>query len=267
MPQIRELAERSVPPRGTVDRRQFLQAGAAIVGATLTTGCKSSFESTAPDVHLTARPGSPSLSPVLGSSRLGLEGGRDGVVYVPNGYTPDHPWPLIVALHGAGGSGDSWSSYPQRAEEAGFVFLAPDSRGQTWDVALLGDYSLDPPFIDRALKAVFERCRIDPTHIALAGFSDGASYALSLGISNGDLFTHLAGFSPGFLAPGGPAVGKPKVFISHGTRDPILPVIRSREVIVPALRNLQYDVTFHEFDGVHEVPSEISAEAIAWAFA
>jgi phospholipase/carboxylesterase len=248
-----------------VDRRQFLHVGGTIVGAVLTSGCSSSLEVTVPEVHLTARPGTPTAAPVLGSSRLGLGSGRDGAVYVPTAYTGDRAWPLVVALHGAGGSGDSWASYPERAEQNGFVLLAPDSRGGTWDIAWAGDYSLDPPFIDRALKAVFDRCRIDPAHVVMAGFSDGASYALSLGVSNGDLFTHLIAYSPGFLSPGGPAIGKPKVYVSHGTRDPILPVIRTREIIVPTLRGLQYEVTFHEFDGGHEVPSQISAEAIGWA--
>ncbi len=30
---------------------------------------------------------------------------RDGVIYVPRGYTPDRPAPLIVMLHGAGNTG------------------------------------------------------------------------------------------------------------------------------------------------------------------
>src|SRR3712207_7974813 len=51
-----------------------------------------------------------------------------------------------------------------------------------------------------------------------AGFSDGASYALSLGIPNGDLFTHLVAFSPGFAAPDGQR-GHPRVFVGHGVDD------------------------------------------------
>jgi predicted esterase len=34
--------------------------------------------------------------------------------------------------------------------------------------------------------------------LAVSGFSDGASYALSIGPANGDLFTHVMAFSPGF---------------------------------------------------------------------
>ena len=87
---------------------------------------------------------------------------------------------------------------------------------------------------------------------------------LSLGPSNGDLFTHLIAFSPGFSSPGGPPVGKPKIFISHGIEDPVLSIVASRIEIVPVLLANGYDVTYEEFTGVHEVPPEIASLALDW---
>jgi phospholipase/carboxylesterase len=130
-----------------------------------------------------------------------------------------------------------------------------------------GFSAADVAFLDRALRHTFQRCRIDPAQIALAGFSDGASYALSLGVSNGDLFSHLVGYSPGFLNTSPPLVGEPRIFVSHGTQDPVLSVSLSRALIVPELRNAGYDVTYREFDGGHEVPAEISEEALDWFLA
>ena len=100
--------------------------------------------------------------------------------------------------------------------------------------------------------------------MALGGFSDGASYALSLGVSYGDLFSHLVGYSPGFHAPSDPIVGTPRVYISHGEQDAILPVSISRDIIVPSFRNAGYDVTYEEFAGGHELPPEISESALDW---
>jgi predicted esterase len=59
-------------------------------------------------------------------------------------------------------------------------------------------------------------------------------------------------------------VGKPLVFISHGTSDQILPIDRTSLMILPGLRQRGYDVTFHEFDGGHEVPPDIAKEGVAW---
>ena len=47
------------------------------------------------------------------------------------------------------------------------------------------------------------------------------SYALSLGLANGDLFTHVIAFSPGFITPAPPS-GRPPIFVSHGTADQVL---------------------------------------------
>jgi len=35
---------------------------------------------------------------------LGLNGTRDGLLYVPESYQPDRPAPLVLMLHGAGGT-------------------------------------------------------------------------------------------------------------------------------------------------------------------
>jgi phospholipase/carboxylesterase len=143
------------------------------------------------------------------------------------------------------------------------VLLAPDSRSTTWDLMGVG-FGPDVVFLDQALRQTFQRCRIDPERIALGGFSDGASYALSLGLSNGDLFSHLVAYSPGFLSVSGQPVGKPRIFVSHGTDDTILPVTTSRDVIVPTLRGSGYKVRYEEFLGGHEVTIGVSNLALNW---
>jgi phospholipase/carboxylesterase len=171
--------------------------------------------------------------------------------------------PLFIGLHGAGGSADNWESYHARAEARGMIFLAPHSRGSTWDV-VWSRFGPDVEFLDRAPRHTFERCRIDPERIALGGLSDGASYALSIGVSNGHLLTHLVAYSPGFLRAADPIVGKPRVYVSHGLQDHVLPVTISRDAIIPALRNAGYDVTYQEFEGGHEVPAAVSESALDW---
>ena len=212
---------------------------------------------------LRARPGTPTRQATLGRSDLGLAAGRDGILYVPQSYSPDKPAPLVILLHGAGGNAASWfGSYGTRADALGIVMLALDSRDPTWD-AIRGEFGADVAFIDAALRFVFERCAIDPRRIAVAGFSDGASYAISLGLPNGDFFTHVIAFSPGFVRDVG-WHGKPPVFVSHGTLDQVLPIQATSRVIVPGLRARGYSVEFTEFVGSHEVPSPISTKALDW---
>jgi len=82
---------------------------------------------------------------------------------------------------------------------------------------------------------------LDPERIAV-GFSDGAYYAISLGITNEDLVRHTLAFSPGFIAPAA-TVGSPCVFVSHGTHGAALPIDRCRHRLVPELKRAGYDVT------------------------
>lgn len=209
----------------------------------------------------TAPPGLPPLA--AGEHPLGLAGGRDGVVYVPSSLDAARPAPLVLCLHGANGAGiRSIVALRDAAETHALLLVAPDSRGRTWDV-LLGGYGPDVAFINRALDAVTAHFRVDPERIAAEGFSDGASYALSLAIANGDLFTHIMAFSPGFMAPPSQA-GTPRIFISHGTEDRVLPIAACSRRLHPILVRAGYDVTYREFDGPHTVPPTIATEAVAW---
>jgi predicted esterase len=133
---------------------------------------------------------------------------------------------------------------------------------QTWDV-IQSAYGPDIAFLNQALSRAFELRDLDPARVAIAGFSDGASYSLSVGLSNGDLFSAVLGFSPGFIIPG-EFTGRPRIFISHGTVDPILPIDECSRRIVPALRRSGYRVTYREFEGKHTLPPEIASEAMRW---
>jgi phospholipase/carboxylesterase len=213
--------------------------------------------------RLAARPGQRTEPGPTGLQPLGLGAGRDGLCYVPPNYASERPAPLVVMLHGAGGGARGGiDPFLTLADATGSILLAPDSRAQTWDV-IRADFGPDIAFIDRALAQTFARYAIDPARIAVEGFSDGASYALSVGLTNGDLFTHVIAFSPGFLAPGG-TEGMLRIYISHGTSDAVLPIDVCSRRIVPALRDAGYDVRYHEFDGPHTVPSEIAQEATDW---
>jgi phospholipase/carboxylesterase len=193
---------------------------------------------------------------------LGLGGSRDAQLYVPKGHVVGEPLPLLVVLHGAGARASAWfGSYGARAEAARMIVLAPDSRRTTWDL-MSGQFGLDIDFITEALDATFSMCSVDPGRIAVGGFSDGASYALSLGIANGDFFNRIVAFSPGVLAIA-EQVGRPSIFVSHATDDSVLP-IRATRGFVAALRKQGYPTEFLEFTGGHAVPASVSDAAFRW---
>lgn len=213
--------------------------------------------------RLRARPtpaaegGTPGLHP------LGLDSQRDGWLYVPGSYRADQKAPLILMLHGAGGDAEGALNILRKlADPFETIVLAVDSRAATWDI-IRSRYGPDIAFIDQALAQTFNRYAIDPTRIAIAGFSDGASYALSVGLTNGDLFTHAIAFSPGFMAPAD-QIGTPRLFISHGKWDNVLPIERCSRRLVPVLQQAGYEVRYQEFNGFHTVPAALARQALEW---
>ena len=261
------------PESRTVSRRAFLATAGAGAGALLS-ACR---DATAPDsryptARLSSRRRNPYVTPAPGLSQLSLRDSftsRDGLLYLPSGYSVKTQSPLIVALHGAGGSGYSWTSPAWLAllDEFNTVMIAPDSRSfATWDLLEGGDYGADVRFIDDALAEAFRQVNVDASRIALVGFSDGASEALGLGLLNGDLFNGVVAFSPGlFVAPF--ARGRTHVFVSHGTTDTVLSYDQDKNVLVPAIQALGVPVQFNSFVGGHVVPGDIARAGLYYALA
>jgi phospholipase/carboxylesterase len=194
---------------------------------------------------------------------LGDEPDRDGFIYVPKGYAPGTAAPLLLMFHGAGNTSMSTAYGFPLADELGILLLAPDSRDErTWD-GVLRNWGPDLEFIAQAMRLAFDRYTIDRRRVGVCGFSDGASYSLSFGISYGDQFGHVISMSPGVMQPI-EARGKPKLFISHGTADPVMPIDATSRVFVPKLKALGYDVTYREYEGRHSPSPPIVREAFEW---
>jgi phospholipase/carboxylesterase len=213
--------------------------------------------------RIVARP-SPQAGPApTGPQPLAPDMLRDGYVYVPHTYRHTCPSAVAVILHGSGGHAHHGMDTLQNlAEEFGLILVAPVSTDYTWDV-VFSRFGPDVIAVNRALEQVFSRYAVDAERIAISGFSDGASYALALGLANGDLFTHLIAFSPGFVVLG-EEVGRPRVFVSHGTRDEVLPASVCSERILARLERRAYELEYVEFEGGHRIPPEVARRAFEW---
>lgn len=219
------------------------------------------------DARLHARPDEPT-APALppGVHELtGLPGpvrprpAPAALLFVPSAPLPANP--LLVFFHGAGGTAaTSLPLVQSAAEQHGCLVLLPTSTGPTWDFIVSG-WGPDVDRIEAALAVVFHRFAV--SYSAFGGFSDGASYALSIGLANGDLARTMLAFSPGFAVPPD-RVGRPRVWISHGTDDAVLPIDRCARPIARTLTQAGYDVNYQEFAGPHTVPPDCVDRALRW---
>jgi phospholipase/carboxylesterase len=243
----------------------------ALVAASVLAACAIPSEhdaATAAAAHL-----SPPSRPAAGLCRAGEErldigSPRPALLYVPERAAKRSAEgtgsPLLLFFHGATQSPQQMLEHLRSlAEEHGVIVLAPASDGITWD-AIRGAPGIDAAATERALAATFERCAVDRRHVAIGGFSDGASYALVLGLPNGDVFTHVLAFSACIVAATETASTKPRVFLSHGRADEILPFESCGRRIDRRLRDAGFVVRFEAFAGGHEVPPPVAQAAFRW---
>jgi phospholipase/carboxylesterase len=196
-----------------------------------------------------------------GEHTLRLGEGRTARMRVTPG-PRTRPRGLILSFHGAGGSAaEGLFVFRGAWNVPGLVLLAPAALGNTWS-ALHNERDRDLATVNRALAEAWRRCRIDRRRVAVGGFSDGATYALSIGLQNGEVFRSVLALSPGGLLDVEHR-GKPRVFIAHGRGDDVLPIGRSNAA-VRTLRSSGYPVTYRRFGGGHQVTEPISRAAVRW---
>ena len=211
--------------------------------------------SVAATARLKARPGTPT-QPVLG-----LDHARDAYLSVPGGIKDGDVVPLIVMFHGKGQpANEVLGEWKRAAARHKCLVLAPSARSYTWNVEQ-GPGGPDAQFVDRAIQTVFDHFTVDSHHIAAAGFSDGGTYCLSIGLVNGDFFSDILVFSPiQYNAPN--AVGTPRIFFCNGNKDPGA-IFTNTTSMARQLKKDGYDVDFYEFNGGHWMDEDGVKKAMA----
>ena len=195
-------------------------------------------------------------------------GSRGGFsLYVPEYYTPERSWPLVVALHGGSGNGrDFLWSWLRDARSFGAILVAPTATGPTW--ALMGD-DTDTPNLARILDHVRGRWAIDERHLLLTGMSDGGTFCYVSGLQSSSPFTHLAPVAATFhplMAQIADAerLRALRIHITHGRLDWMFPVEVARQTQA-LLAAAGADVTYRELDDLsHCYPREINADILRW---
>jgi phospholipase/carboxylesterase len=200
----------------------------------------------------------------LGNDVLYGEGLRRAYIRVPPNYSPSRPAPLVILFHGASARADLLlAAFASRLDAWGAIGLAPDAVMDTWDVfEPVQLFTSDIPFVNLVLDQTFDRCAIDTTRVALLGFSDGASYAITLGLANADQLSGIVAFSPGTFSVDHPH-GTTQVFTAHGDLDPFFSAENATSIDTQ-LRARQFTVTHVEFSGGHEIPDDVADQAFSW---
>ncbi|HEX9976401.1 MAG TPA: PHB depolymerase family esterase, partial [Dehalococcoidales bacterium] len=126
----------------------------------------------------------------------GLE--RTFLVHVPPTSSTTRPMPLLIALHGGGGTGQGMVTLTQGslnslADKEGFIVVYPDGIENQWNDGREGDFTMvnreeidDVGFISTLIDHLSQKHKIDNQRIYATGISNGAmmSYRLACELSN-----------------------------------------------------------------------------------
>ena len=143
-----------------------------------------------------ARPADPNPTPIAapGDYRFSFSHGgmtRFYLVHVPRSYRPGRPTPMLVALHGGGGSAqfqadDSRYRLIGKSEQAGFIAVFPNGYSRfasgilaTWNAGACCGGAVrnsvdDVGFIREVIHRVEKQAAIDPRRVFATGMSNGA---------------------------------------------------------------------------------------------
>lgn len=170
---------------------------------------------------------------------------------------------LLVLLHGLGDSMEGWRFFPQEVQLPWLNTLlveAPDPYygGYSW-YDFFGDQAQG---INRSRPALHQLLDSLPARgfrhdrIVLMGFSQGCVMTLDAGLRYPKRLAGLVGLS-GYvfdidrLLPELPPIAREqRVLVTHGTRDPLLPIDISRDH-AQKLKAAGLDVTWQEFNKEH----------------
>lgn len=136
---------------------------------------------------------------------------RSFVLARPNSIAPGTALPLVISMHGDGGTGAGMrAALPLEAQAiSGAVFVYPNAPGGTFEYYNYDGRSREVVFVTEIIAAMHAEFGIDTMRVYLVGFSGGATMANALGCRLGSSVIRGLGIHSGSLYPVSNGVGTP----------------------------------------------------------
>jgi phospholipase/carboxylesterase len=164
--------------------------------------------------------------------------------FLPTGYEPNYPYPLLVFLHNHGGSEEQILRLAPRLSRRNYICIGlrgphrlkprPDGRlAYSWGLPGGGDVMVEE-YVFRAVEQTRRHYHVHSERIYLAGFCEGATLAYELGLQFPDKFAGVISLNGCIPRRRGPLLRLPdvrqlRVLIGHGIANAIVPISMARQ--------------------------------------
>jgi phospholipase/carboxylesterase len=198
--------------------------------------------------------------------------------FLPTGYEPRYPYPLIVFLHGHGGNEEQIMRLAPRLSRRNFICIG--LRG-TQLLGVRGDgraaYSWGPDgtadavvedYVFRAVEHTRRTYHVHSERIYLAGICEGANLAYRLGLMFADRFAGVVSLNGCMPRRGGPLLRLAEVrhlrmFIGHGIANSVVPLTLAHEDH-RLLYSAGMDVEMHTYPTTHKLHPDMLRDINRW---
>lgn len=203
--------------------------------------------------------------------------GRPIHTFVPTGYEPNYPYPLIVYFHGNGGNEKQVLSQAPEISRRNYlgialrgpVALGDDDNGDpgySWDAD--GNYEAIEDYVFRAIQQTRQRFHIHSERIFLAGFWEGATMAYRLGLNHPEKFGGVVALNGNMPRTGCSLfhldqVRQLRMMIGHGNANPLVPVSLARRDF-RLLYTAGVTVKFQTYTTTHRLHADMLRDVNRW---
>jgi phospholipase/carboxylesterase len=201
---------------------------------------------------------------------------------LPDGYEAERSYPAIVCLHGRGADMRDLAGLAPAIDQRGYLYVCPNApvtisiapgfSGQAWyepggnPTAIAMERALTA--LDGVIRETFGQYGVSPGRAILLGFSQGGAMTYRYGILRPEMFAGLVILSgalrnPEALLPHLPTARGQRIFVAHGTHDPVVPIDLSRDAVA-FLEAQGYQPLYREYPMGHEINLEVLNDLVPW---
>src|SRR5262249_41596996 len=199
--------------------------------------------------------------------------------FLPTGYEPNYPYPLLIFFHGHGGSEEQVLRLAPRLSRRNYVCIglrAPhlvgvraDGRfGYTWGQEGAEGATLVEDYVCGAIELTRRNYHVHSERIFLAGFCEGATMAYRLGLTFPERFAGVIALNGALPRHGTPLFRYPevrqlRVLIGHGIANAVVPLTVAKQDY-RLLYTAGLSVRMHTYPATHRLHPDMLRDTNRW---